>query len=144
MAEYNRLIFFTKKQRAKPTEFTDTDAQSYKEVFAPADPASRVNAIIISSDETVINYARLQLQNTIDSSVANLGVITIPAGSGVTIGPQVVSGMNRGNLPWLTIDSDGNPFIDLNFNMVLRIAMINTIASGKKVTVAVLGGDFTE
>lgn len=141
MADYNQIVAFTKGIGVRPVSFTNTDGTSAKQIFAPADPASRINFLAISSTAATQHYILLQLNN--GTVVSPLGVITIPAGAGTNGSVAVVSGLNRGNLPWLQIDSDGNPFIDLNYNMNLEMALLSALSSGETITVTTSGGSYT-
>lgn len=141
MADYNQIVAFTKGVGVRPVAFTSTDGTTAKQIYAPADPASRINFLAISSTASTQHYILLQLNN--GSVVSQLGVITVPAGAGTNGSVAVVSGLNRGNLPWLQIDSDGNPFIDLNYNMNLEMALLSALPSGETITVTTSGGSYT-
>lgn len=142
MAAYNEIVAFTKSVGVRPISFTSTDGTTAKQTYAPADPASRINFLAISSTAASQKYMQLQLHNTITGDVAPLGTITIPAGSGTNGSVAIVSGLNRGNLPWLQIDSDGNPFIDLNYNMNLEMKLLSALSSGETITVTTSGGSY--
>jgi hypothetical protein len=141
MADYNQIVAFTKGVGVRPVAFTSTDGTTAKQIYAPADPASRINFLAISSTAATQHYILLQLNN--GSVVSQLGVIIVPAGAGTNGSVAVVSGLNRGNLPWLQIDSDGNPFIDLNYNMNLEMALLSALSSGETITVTTSGGSYT-
>ncbi len=143
MADYNQIVAFTKGIGVKPVSFLNTDGTNAKQTYAPADPASRINFMAISSTAAVQHYVLLQLHNTNNGEIAPLGVITVPAGAGTNGSVPIVSGLNRGNLPWIQIDSDGNPFIDLNLNMNLEMALLSALSSGEKITVTTSGGSYT-
>jgi hypothetical protein len=142
MADYNQIVAFTKAIGVRPVSFTSTDGTTAKQVYAPADPASRINFMALSSTAATQHYVLLQLHNTVSGDIAPLGVITVPAGAGTNGSVPVVSGLNRGNLPWLQIDSDGNPFIDLNLDMNLEMAMLSALSSGETITVTTSGGSY--
>jgi hypothetical protein len=142
MADYNEIVAFTKGIGVKPVAFTNTDGTAAKQIYAPADPASRINFLAISSTSASQKYLLLQLHNTITGDVASLGTITIPAGAGTNGSVQIVSGLNRGNLPWIQIDSDGNPFIDLNLNMNLEMKLLAALATGETITITTSGGSY--
>lgn len=143
MAEYNQIVAFTKGIGVKPVSFTITDTTVAKQTYAPADPASRINFLAISSTAAVQHYILLQLHNTNSGEIAPLGVITVPAGAGTNGSVPIVSGLNRGNLPWVQIDSDGNPFIDLNLNMNLEMSLLVALGAGERITVTTSGGSYT-
>ena len=141
MADYNQIVAFTKGVGVRPVAFDSTDGTTAKQIYAPADPASRVNFLAISSTAAIQHYLLLQLNN--GSVISPLGVITVPSGAGTNGSVAIVSGLNRGNLPWLQIDSDGNPFIDLNYNMNLEMALLSALSSGETITVTTSGGSYT-
>jgi hypothetical protein len=140
MADYNQIVAFTKGVAVRPVSFTSADTTTAKQIFAPDDPASRINFIAISSSSATQQYMVLQINN--GTTIAPLGTITIPSGAGVNGSVQIVSGLNRGNLPWIQIDSDGNPFIDLNLNMNLEVRLLSALAAGETITVTTSGGSY--
>jgi hypothetical protein len=143
MADYNEIVAFTKGIGVKPVVFTSADGVAAKDIYEPADPASRINFIAIGSTSATQHYLQLLLNNTVSGYTASLGTITVPAGSGTNGSVAIVSGLNRGNLPWLQIDSDGNPFIDLNLNMNLQIQLLSALGAGEQITVCTSGGAYT-
>ncbi|MEB0280617.1 MULTISPECIES: hypothetical protein [unclassified Mucilaginibacter] len=142
MASYNEIVAFTKGIGVRPISFTNADGTTAKQTYAPADPASRINFLAISSTSASQKYMIMQLHNLISGEIAPMGTITIPAGAGTNGSVPIVSGLNRGNLPWLQIDSDGNPFIDLNFNMNLEMKLLSGLTSGETITVTTSGGSY--
>lgn len=138
----NTNVYFTNGIRFKPTVFDDGDTTVAQEIFAPATEGSRVTGIVLVSTAAVEQVALLQINNGA-GVIAKLGHIVIPAGAGTDGSVASVSGLNRGNLPWLQIDSDGNPFIDMNSGMKLELSMKTTLAAGKTIEVTVQGGDYT-
>ncbi|MES2268660.1 MAG: hypothetical protein V4520_17980 [Bacteroidota bacterium] len=142
MASYNEIVAFTKGVGVRPISFTNSDGTSAKQTYAPADPASRINFLAISSTSATQKYMLLQLHNSVSGEVAPLGTITIPANAGTNGSVAIVSGLNRGNLPWLQIDSDGNPFIDLNYNMNLEMKLLSALSAGETITVTTSGGSY--
>jgi len=143
MADYNQIVAFTKAITVVPTSFSSTDGTTAKQIFAPADPASRINFITISSSAASQNYMALQVNNSATGQISQLGIITVPSGAGVNGSVSIVSGLNRGNLPWIQIDSDGNPFIDLNLGINLQMSMLTALNAGETITVTTSGGAYT-
>jgi len=139
---YNQIVAFTKGVGVKPFSFTSVDGTTAKQTYAPADPASRINFIVISSTAASQKYLLMQLHNVVSGEIAPLGVITVPAGAGTNVSVPIVSGLNRSNMPWLQIDSDGNPFIDLNYQMNLEMALLSALGAGETVTVTTSGGSY--
>lgn len=142
MASYNEIVAFTKGVGVRPVSFTSDDGVNAKQTYAPADPASRINFLAISSTAATQKYLQLQLHNVVSGEIASLGIITVPAGAGTNGSVPVVSGLNRGNLPWLQIDSDGNPFIDINYNMNLEMKVLSALSAGETITVTTSGGSY--
>jgi hypothetical protein len=140
MADYNEIVAFTKAIAVRPVAFTSTDGTTAKQIFAPDDPASRINFLAISSTAATQHYLLLQMNN--GTTIAPLGTITVPANAGTNGSVAVVSGLNKGNLPWIQIDSDGNPFIDLNLNMNLEIKLLSALSSGETITITTSGGSY--
>jgi len=140
MADYNEIVAFTKGVGVKPVSFTNADGTTAKQIYAPDDPASRINFLAISSTSATQQYLILQINN--GTTIAPLGTITVPSGAGINGSVQIVSGLNRGNLPWIQVDSDGNPFIDLNLNMNLEMRLLAALATGETITVTTSGGSY--
>lgn len=136
----NTLTFFTKDLRAKPTQFLPADGTTAKEIFDPSAEGSRVDAIIITSTDTVARTVLLQINN--GSVISQLGHVTVPANAGTDGAVAAVSGLNRGNLPWLKIDANGNPYINLNSGMRLEAKMLGAISATKEINVTVLGANY--
>jgi len=137
---YNQIVAFTKGVGVRPVAFTNADGTTAKQIYAPDDPASRINFLAISSTSATQQYMVLQMNN--GTTISPLGTITIPSGAGTNGSVQIVSGLNRGNLPWIQIDSDGNPFIDLNLNMNLEMRLLNVLGAGETITVTTSGGSY--
>jgi hypothetical protein len=138
----NTEIFFTKAVRFKPTTFANADGTTPKQIFAPSNEGSRVNLMAISS--TSGSQKTLLLQVNDGTSVSALGHITVPGGAGTNGSVAVVNGLNRGNLPWLQIDSDGNPFIDLNYGMNMEAKLLGALSGAEQLTIVVGGGNYDE
>lgn len=136
----NQLVFFTKDLRFKPSQFALADGTTAKMVFDPSAEGSRVDAIIVSSTSVSIKTLLLQINN--GTTVSKLGHITVPAGAGTNGSVAVVSGLNRGNLPWLKIDANGNPFINCNFGMNLEIKLLAALATGETIDITVSGANY--
>lgn len=141
MSSYNEIVAFTKGVAVRPVSFSSADGTTAKQIFSPDDPASRINFIAISSTAATQHYILLQINN--GSIIAPLGAITIPAGAGTNGSVAIVSGLNRGNLPWMQIDSDGNPFIDLNLNMNLEMKLLSALSSSETITVTTSAGSYS-
>lgn len=136
----NSGTFFTKDLRARPTVFTDADGINAKEIFDPSAEGSRVDGIAITSTSLAAKTLLLQINNGLD--LAPLGHINVPSGAGTNGSVAVVSGLNRGNLPWLKIDSNGNPYINLNAGMNLEIKLLEALDTGEEIGVTVLGANY--
>ncbi|PJJ79973.1 hypothetical protein [Mucilaginibacter auburnensis] len=138
----NTEIFFTKAVRFKPTAYNSADGTTAKQVFAPSSEGSRVTLMAISSTSATQKTVLLQVND--GTNISLMGHITVPAAAGTNGSVPVVSGLNRGNLPWLQIDSDGNPFIDLNYGMNLEAKLLAALSSGEQLTIVVGGGNYDE
>lgn len=142
MAEFNKEIFFTKGVNVRPVSFTDADTTVAKQVFAPQDPASRIVAFAIASTSATQRVLLVTIHNLNNTEKAILGTITVPAGAGTNGSVKVVSGLNKGDLTWLQVDSDGNPFLDLNFNMTIEMNLLTALAADETITVTTAAGSY--
>lgn len=137
----NEKVYFTKDLRFKPVSFTAADTIVAKLIFNPSLEGSRVDGIAISSTSATQRTILLQVNNGA-GEISPLGHITVPAGAGTNGSVSVVSGLNRGNLPWLKIDSNGNPYINLNNGMNLEAKLLSTLAGGETISVTTLGANY--
>jgi hypothetical protein len=137
----NTEIFFTKTTRAKPTDIVAADSTSTKLIFNPSIEGSRLEAIVITSTSNTQRTLLLELKNENTQEVAQLGHITIPAQAGQG-SVNAVSGLNRGNLPWMQIDANGNPYINLNFNMNIQARLTTALTGSEKIMLTCLGADY--
>lgn len=137
----NQTVYFTKDIRFKPSQILPADGTTAKEIFDPSAEGSRIDGIAISSTCTTQQTVLLQINN--GSVISKLGHITVPANAGTNGSVAVVSGLNRGNLPWLKIDSNGNPYINLNYGMNIEARMLTTLPNGQ-IDITVFGGDYDE
>lgn len=136
----NEKVYFTKDNRFKPTSFTDADGTNAKQIFDPSVEGSRIDGIAISSTSATAKTLLLQVNN--GSVVSKLGHIAVPAGAGTNGSVSVVSGLNRGNLPWLKIDANGNPYINLNFGMNIELQLTSELLPGETIDVSVIGANY--
>ena len=136
----NTQVYFTKDLRFKPSIFASTDGITAKQIFDPSLEGSRIDAIIISSTSASSKTLLLQVNN--GSVISKLGHITVPAGAGTNGSVSVVSGLNKGNLPWLKIDAAGNPYVNLNFNMNIEVKLLAALGAGETIDVTVQGANY--
>jgi hypothetical protein len=136
----NQVVFFTKDIRFQPTQVIAADGTNAKQVFAPSAEGSRIDGIAISSTSVSQKVILLQINN--GTIISKLGHITIPAGAGTNGSVAVVSGLNRGNLPWLKTDSNGNPYINLNSGMNIEAKLLSALATGETLDITVFGANY--
>lgn len=136
----NQVVYFTKDVRFKPTQLLPADTTVAKQIFDPSTEGSRIDGLAISSTSVTSRTMLLQINN--GSTISKLGHITIPAGAGTNGSVAVVSGLNRGNLPWLKIDSNGNPYINLNFGMNIEAKMLTTLGAGEAIDITIFGANY--
>lgn len=138
----NTSAFFTKAAKVNGARFTqgiDTFS-TYKTIFTAGADGSLVEAIAITTTDTVAKVVLLAIYD--GSTYREVGHISVPASSGRGT-TNAVSGMNKGNLPWLQVDANGNPVIKLEtgYTLVAKLLADYTTTSSY-VEVTCLGGDF--
>lgn len=136
----NTQVYFTKDIRFKPTIFLPADTTVAKLIFNPSAEGSRVDGIAVASTSVTLRIVVIQVNDGV--SVSKLGTITVPAGAGTNGSVPIVSGLNRGNLPWLKIDSNGNPYINLNAGMNIEAKLLTTLGAGESIEFTVLGANY--
>lgn len=136
----NEKVFFTKDIRFKPTQFDSTDGTTAKEIFAPSTEGSRIDGIAISSTSGSSKTILLQIND--GTTISKLGHVTVPAGAGTNGSVAVVSGLNRGNLPWLKTDANGNPYINLNSGMNIEAKLLAALSAGENIDLTVFGASY--
>lgn len=137
----NKEPIFAKRPRFKPTVFTSGDTTSWKQVFAPGTEGSRVSKIIIATTKATSYYIVLRVNNGTEQ--LNLGHITVTGSAGQG-SVAVVSGLNRGNLPWLEIDANGNPFFDVNNGMNLEMRVSASLSGAEELYVTVGSNEYED
>lgn len=136
----NTQVYFTKDIRFKPTTFLPADTTIAKLIFNPSAEGSRVDGIAVASTSVTQRVVQLRVNDGI--LISKLGTITVPAGAGTNGSVAIVSGLNRGNLPWLKIDSNGNPYINLNNGMNLEASILTTLGAGETIEFTVFGANY--
>jgi len=136
----NTQVYFKKDIRFKPSQITAALGTTAIQIFDPSAEGSRVDGIAISSTSATQKILLVQINN--GTVVSKLGHITIPAGAGTNGSVAVVSGLNRGNLPWLKIDSQGNPYINLNNGMNLEAKLLTALGAGEQIDITVFGANY--
>jgi len=136
----NEKVYFTKDIRFKPTSFALADGTNAKQIFDPSAEGSRVDGIAISSTAATAKTILLQVNNGV--IVSKLGHITIPANAGTNGSVPVVSGLNRTNLPWLKIDANGNPYINLNTGMNIEAKLLSALSGVETIEITVFGANY--
>lgn len=138
----NTSAFFTKAARVEGNSFvqgTDTFS-TYKAIFTAGTDGSLVEAIAITTTDTVANAVLLRIKE--GANVYPLGHISVPANSGQgTV--NAASGLNRGNLPFVQVDANGNPVLKLETGYVVEAALsADYTTASRAFYVTCLGGDF--
>lgn len=124
---------FISSPNTKGTSFANSDGTTAKTIFTPGSNGSRVHAISIVSTDTSARDITLAI---VQSSVAYIiARFTLAAASTITI----TNGLDNYLMPWI-LSSD--PYLILQNGTTLQANMEATITSGKKVDIAVFGGDF--
>jgi ABC-type taurine transport system ATPase subunit len=108
--------------------------------YSPSAEGSRIDGIAISSTSAAQKTVLLQLNDGVQ--VCKLGHIIVPAGAGTNGSVAVVSGLNRANLPWLKVDSNGNPYINLNSGMNLEAKLLSALAAGETMDFTIFGANY--
>lgn len=138
----NTNAYFTKSAKVSGNSFVQgVDTYStYKTIFTAGADGSLIEAIAITTTDTVANAILLRIKE--GSNTYPLGHITVPASSGQgTI--NAVSGLNRGNLPFVQVDANGNPVIKLEAGYTIEACLnANYTTASRALYVTCLGGDF--
>lgn len=117
------------------TSFSDVDGTNLKQISTTSANGTRVDAIIVTSTDTVDRDLNLYINDGI--SDFQIGQVTIPAGSGTTTSASV-SALNILDLPWL--ENIGSLFLKTGFS--LKAGMATNITTSKVINVIVIGGDY--
>jgi hypothetical protein len=140
----NRFTFFTSGARPKGTSFLAADGINSKDLFIPAVDDSRIEIISIISTSVSQLVLFLQINDVAAGQFYPLGHVTIPPGVGTGGSAASVSGLNRGNFPWVQIDANGNPYLNLSNNFRLSGRLMTALTGSEQISVTVFGADYTE
>lgn len=139
----NKELFFTNARRVQNTKFTSADAaNTWKDLLVPASEGTKWEVGIASSSSASQKIIEFRMNNLNNSVQLGLGQANVPAGAGTNGSVKIVSALNRGDMPHLQIDSDGNPFADYNFNMVIQVKVTTVLGAGEEISVGASGGDY--
>lgn len=108
--------------------------------YTAGSSGGRVYALLASTNDTVtVNVFVWILRG---STVIPLGLVNVPLSSGNVTAVANVTFLNGTVLAGLPYDNQGNKYIPLNANDVLRVGALANLTSGKTCWVSAIGSDY--
>jgi hypothetical protein len=129
-------------QTIKNTTITivNSDAQTYKTAYTGGTNGSKIEQWYVSSTDTSNRDITINL--TISATNYQISQISIPLSSGTVNNVVPVNILQHAQLPNVSKDSNGNPYMYIASGTTLTINAPVTITSGKTITSVIMGGDY--
>ena len=118
-------------------EITDADGTAAKAAVSGGPEGSLIQDLSVVSTDSVDADVVVSLKD--GSSVMQLAVVTVPAGSGNSGTAAAVSLLNASNLPALNKRDD--LAVLLGAGQSLEVGVVSAVSSGAKLVVTALGGN---
>lgn len=116
------------------------DAQGYKTVFTAGANGSKIESLIISSNDTAAHDVTINI--TRSAVNYQLGQISIPITAGYLNTAGSIDVLRSSIIPGLAYDSNGNKYLYLKSGDTLTINAPVTVTTAKQITAVASGGDF--
>ena len=119
----------------------NADGTNPKTVVTPGTNGSKVTSLTVASNDTASRTFNI----FITRSAANylIGSVTVPAGSGNDGSTPSVNALTSALIPGLPVDNDGQPYLFLQQNDALVVALTtSSVTTAKTVSFAAVYGDF--
>jgi|SRR5581483_1979063 len=118
----------------------NSDGQTKKTLVTPASNGTRLNCIVVSSSDT--SNRDITMGVTISATNYDLTTVSIPLTAGTVDNVPAVSIFKSTQIPGLTTDAYGNPYMDLKNGTTLYFYAPVTVTSGKQINIFGWGADF--
>lgn len=140
MATRRNSVIVTQSVNVGCKAILPADTTATVDIWTAGADGGRINSLVIQSTDTAIRDIKLFIT---DAAVDfPIGTVRIPASAGNNGTTASVNALAAALLPGLPLDSNGNPYIQLEGTAKLRGAMLVTITAATQVTVNALGENF--
>lgn len=127
------------KLRISPITIVNADASTVKTVFTPGANGSRVYAMGATNTDITARVVAISLTRSATNYL--LTTINVPAASGTDGTNSTINLMKLDMWPSLSVDSEGNRYINLESGDTLSVNTTSTVGVGKTFTVTAMGAD---
>lgn len=118
----------------------NADGTTAKTIFTAAAEGSRVLGLSLTSDDTAIRDLALYIRKSGTDYL--IGTVRIPIAAGTDGAVPSVNGLNSTDLPFLPIDNNGIPYIELATGETLKAGVLVAVTAAKTVTIVAFGKDY--
>lgn len=123
----------------KVVTIVNADSTNLKTVYVAGANGSRFTSLLVTSDDS--SNRDLKIYWTISGTDYLLGIVQIPLTAGTVNTVPTVNLFNSTNFPGLSVDSNGNRYMDLASGTTLKVAAGSAVTTAKTITVAGYGAD---
>lgn len=133
----NNFPLFVAAPKFGSVTMVAADAQTVKTLYTPGGNGSRVQKLILQSNDTSARDVGIYINGVLVSSVS------VPIGAGQTSGAPAVDALASSTCKIGYFDPFGNYVVDLPATSgVLGVAALTTVTAAKTITAACVCGDF--
>lgn len=133
----NTVPIFSKAARWGGLSLTHAAGTALQALFTAGTYGSRVEAIAVSSSDTATRDAFLWVALFDDQAQSQgsfpLGHVAVPAHAGNDGSTPAVALLNDVDFPFITVDREGNRYLDLPPAAVLQVRVGQAVTSGNQV-----------
>lgn len=133
-------LYLTQAVKTAAATVVAADTTGWKTVYtAGADDAVLKGLLAVSDDTSAVN---LRVGLDIGSTVYQIGCINLPAGAGTNGTANGIDLLNALSIPGLSLDRDFKRILPLAAGVIVKVAALATVTSGKTVTVTAIAEEY--
>lgn len=136
----SNVPMFVQTIQTWPVQLTISNTTVAVTLITAGTNGSRINGLFATLSDTTTRDIILSIYN--GTTTFQLAQINLPITSGYLNSAPTVNLLNGTQLPNVSVDSNGNPYMDLKAGEILQVAMGTTITTAKTCNVIGWGGDF--
>lgn len=132
----NTTPIFPLSIQTSAVSFANADGTSEKTIVTAGSEGTRIDVLLVTSDDTTARVFRLLVNNGTTSFI--VGEVSVPVGAGTDGATLSVKVLAASVLPWL--DSSGSLFLKAGWT--LKAAAKVAVTSGKTIAFVAFSGDY--
>lgn len=144
MALSSNSVVLPQVPRVGLTHFTEgvDVAGTLKTIFTPGANGSKVGAILATSEDgTADHLVNMYLTRSAEDFLLNAKNVPMASGAGGSV-PSVDMFGDTSLVQGLPLDADGQPYLFLEPDDLLKAKFTTALTAGKRLTLMVIGADF--